>query len=249
MKNYVIITLVFSCLLLSCEKNESENNSEIPVIPNYRIDDVLNYRIDDVLYGKDRKLKYVFHQGRLYAEYKYDKLNRIRRINYGADIYAYEIYQYNTKGELKKISSYYRENLSLGHTYVYSYYVNGNKMKEQIDFTDDRETVCNLYKYSDGKLTKQEHYEGNQQTYYIVYEYNGDILVMEKFYVPDEEGFSTTEYFYEEGLLVYTYAGWRDERNYYDWNDNLVKRVANIPSLSSSLGATEFYVTWEYVYE
>ena len=240
---------VFFFLLLSCGKNETESNSVRPVIHDYRI--------NDVLYGKGSKLKYIYHQDRFYAEYKYDESNRISRIDYGVDTYAYEIYQYNTKGELEKISSYYLQNLSLGHTVVYSYDAKGNKEKELIDYTDNRETVYNLYKYSDGKLTKQEHYEGNKQTHYIIYEYKGDKLVKEKFFVPSEKDFVTTEHFYEEGLLVYsiTYSGnpesgfGHDERKYYDKNDNLIKTVSNIPGLSSMSGATAFYVTWEYKYE
>ena len=43
----------------------------------------------------------------------------------------------------------------LTHTVVYSYDATGNKEKEQTDYTDSRETVCNLYKYNRGKLTKQ----------------------------------------------------------------------------------------------
>ena len=233
---------VFSLLLLSCGKDktdETENNSILHVIHDFRV--------DDVLYEKGSKLKYVYRQDRLYATYMYDELNRISRINYGVDIYAYEIYQYNAKGELEKISSYYLENLSLGHTYFYSYDAKGNKIKEQIEYTDSRQTEENLYQYNGGKLTKQEHYEGNKLTFYKVYEYKGNILVKEKFHTPGEKDFITTEYFYEEGLLVYTYAGWRDERRYYDRNDNLVGTIENIPSLS--LGATEFFFTQEYVYE
>ena len=236
-------------LLFSCEKNEMDNNSVIPVIHDYRI--------DDVLYEKDSKLKYVYRQSRLYAEYIYES-NRISRINYGVDIYAYEICQYDTKGALEKISSYYQPPaLGLGHTNIYSYDVKGNKVKEQIDFTDNRETVVNLYQYNGGKLTKKEHYEGKQLTFYEVYKYKGDILVKKNFYVPSEKDFVTTEYFYETGLLVYsiTYSGnpgsgfGRDERNYYDRNDNLIKRVENIPGLSSYSGATAFYITEKYEYE
>ena len=229
------MTFVFFSLLFSCGKNNVENNSLIH-----------NHRVDNVLYVKGGKLKYVYHQGRFHAEYKYDESKRISRINYGVDIYAYEIYQYNAKGELEKISSYYLENLSLGHTYFYSYDAKGNKIKERIEYTDSRKTEENLYEYSGGKLTKQEHYEGNKLTFYKVYEYKGDKLVKEKFYVPGEKDFGTTEYFYEDGLLVYTS---RDEKYYYDRNDNLIKRVANIPSLSSMSGATVFLVTWEYEYE
>ena len=236
--NVTKLFVVFA-LLLSCEKNE------ISVIH-----EIHDYRMDDVLYKKDSKLKHVYHQDRFFAEYQYDELNRISRINYGDDIYAYDIYQYNTKGELEKNYSYYLENPPvLGHTVFFSYDDKGNKVKELKEFTDNRQTVYDLFQYSNGKLVKQEHYEGNKQTFYRIYEYKGDKLVKEKFYVPGERGFSTTEHFYEEGLLVYTYAGWRDERNYYDRNNNLVKRVANVPYLSSSLNATEFYIIWEYEYE
>ena len=248
---FAMMVFVLPFLFVSCGKNEIENNSVIPVIHDYRI--------DDVLYGKGSKLKHIYHQSRFYAEYLYDESDRISRINYGDDTYAYAIYQYNIKGELEKISSYVDVENSpvLNSTCVYSYDAKGNKEKEQIDFTDNRETVHNLYKYSGGKLTKQEHYEGNRQMYYIVYEYKGELLVMEKFYVPDEKDFVSTEYFYAEGLPVYsiTYSGnsesgfGRDERMYYDGNDNLIKRVDNIPGLSSYSGATAFYVTWEYEYE
>ena len=243
----MIITLVFSCLLLGCGKNESENESESKPENNSEIP---NYRVDDVLYPKDAKLKHVYHQGRFYAEYKYDNLNRISRIDYGADIYAYEIYQYNTKGELEKTSLYNLENQHvLRHTVFYSYDAKGNKVKEQREFTDERQTVYDLYQYNNEQLVKQEHFEGNKQTFYRIYEYKGDKLAKVKFYVPGEKDFVTTEYFYEEGLLVYTYAGYQDEKNYYDRNDNLIRTVANQPWLSSTLGATEFYVTWEYEYE
>ena len=247
----VMMMFVLPFIFVNCGKNEVSDGSF-----DFKVHD---YRVENVLYPKGSKLKNVYHQNRFYAEYKYDEANRISRINYGDDIYAYEIYQYNSKGELEKISSYVNLNNSpvLNHTYLYSYDAIGNKVTEQIDFTDNRETVNNLYNYSGGKLTKQEHYEGNKQTHYIIYEYKSDKLVKEKFFVPGEKDFITTEYLYEEGLLVYsiTYSGnpesgfGRDERDYYDKNDNLIKRVANIPGLSSYSGATAFYVTWEYDYE
>ena len=107
---------------------------------------------------------------------------------------------------MEKISSYYLENLSLGHTYFYLYDAKGNKIKEQIEYTDSRKTEENLYEYSGGKLTKQEHYEGNKLTFYKVYEYKGDILVKEKFYTPGEKDFITTEHFYEEGRFMHVSA-------------------------------------------
>ena len=160
--------IVFFALLLSCEKNEMENNSVIPVIHDYRV--------QDILYPKDSKLKYVYQVFDTYknvtTEYLYDNLGRISRVNFVLASRC-DIYQYNAKGQLETISTYdeYLESPPvLIQTIIYSYDVNGNKEREQTDFADNRETVYNLYKYSGGKLTKQEHYEGNQQTYYIVYE-------------------------------------------------------------------------------
>jgi len=250
-----LMTLVFFALLLSCDKNEMGDNSVIPVIHDYRV--------QDIFYPKDGKLKYVYQVFDTYknlaTEYQYDNLGRISRVNFVL-AKRYDIYQYNTKGQLEKISTYdeYLENSPVViQTINYSYNTNGNKEKEQTNFTDNREPVYNLYKYDGGKLTKQEHYEGNQQKYYIVYEYKDNILLKEKLYVPDEKDFVTTEYFYAEGLFVYsiTYNGssetgfMHDERNYYDRNDNLIKRVDNIPGLSSMSGATVFLVKWEYEYE
>lgn len=248
------IIFIFPFLLLSCEKDKIENDSSIH-----------DYRVLDVLYAKDSKLKrsydvYSDNSRVLRVEYIYDDLERISRKNYGSDIFAYAIYQYNTKGELEKISSYavHSENqIALTYVIDYSYDNLGNKVKEQTAFTDNRETVYNLYHYTGKKLTKQEHYEGTRQTYYIVYEYQNDKLVREKFYVPEEKDFITTEHFYDQDLLIYsiTYnenpqSGFiRDEKKYYDLNDNLIKIVSNIPGLSSIADATSFLVIQENEYE
>jgi len=254
---FVMMMFVLPFILTNCGKNEIDNGSF-----DFNVHD---YRVENVLYPKDSKLKCVYqvfsNYRQLHDTYTYDNLGRIRRVDWDYESWKYyDIYLYNEKGQLEKISKYeaYLDNSpNLRHTVSYFYDQKGNKEKEQIDFTDNRETVFNLYEFCGGKLTKQEHYEGNNQTYYIVYEYKSDKLVKEKFCVPGEKDFVTTEYFYEEGLLVYSiaYSGnpesgfLRDERKYYDRNDNLVKTVDNIPGLSSYSGATAFYVTWEYEYE
>ena len=249
--NFVMISVFFT-LLLSCEKSEMENNFVIH-----------DYRVDNVLYPKDSKLKRVYIGKDFVREYLYDDLGRIKRVSFNsAD--RYDIYLYNENGQLETISMYsgYFENLpALFQTITYSYDADGNKVKELSEgehlYLGGVQTWCNIYQYNGKKLIKREYYEENQLKYYIVYEYKGNMLVMEKFYVPGENDFITTEHLYEEGLLVYsiTYNGnpksgfHRDERNYYDRNDNHIKSVENIPGLSSYSGATAFYVTWEYEYE
>ena len=253
-KSLYFVIFVFSFLLLSCEKNETDTDFVIH-----------DYRIHDILYAKGSKLKrfydvYSDNSRILRAEYMYDDLGRISRKNYGSDIFAYDIYQYDMKGELEKISTYavhFENPPVLTHTVIYSYDTKGNKVKEQTEFTDNRETVYNLFQYTGEELAKQEHYEGDQQTYYIVYEYKGSKPVKERFYVPEEKDFVTTDHIYDQDLLVYsvTYSenpksGFMyDKRNYYDRNDNLVKIVSNHPGLSSMSGATSFLITSENEYE
>lgn len=255
-RNLNFATVFFSIiLLLSCEKNETGDDFAIH-----------DYRVHDVLYAKGSKLKrsYDVYDGnnrKLRVEYLYDDLGRISKKDYGpdADIYAYDIYQYDVRGILEKISSYsiYREKPHvLTRTIVYSYDDKGN-MEKETEYADNQDPVYNLYQYIDGKRTKQEHYEGTRQTYYIVYEYQSGKPVKEKFHVPGEKGFVTTEHYYDQELLVYsiTYnkdpkSGFmHDEKRYYDRNDNLIKTISNMPGLSSMSGATSFLLIWENEYE
>ena len=247
---------VFPVLLVSCEKNEPDDDSF-----DFNVHD---FRVTNVLYPKGSKLKrvyQVFNDGSrlLRPEYSYDEMGRISRVDWVFEAWKqWDEYLYNKKGQLEKISSYeaYLENLpDLRQTIVYSYDTEGNKIKEQTEWPAGK--TYNLYRYNDKKLVRQEHYEEEQQKYYIVYEYKGNMLKKEKLFVPDSPDYVTTEHFYGQNLLIYsiTYhedpkSGFmNDERRYYDKNDNLIKTISNHPGLSSHSEATAFYVTWEYEYE
>ena len=260
-KMFVMIMFVIPFLLVGCEKNEIDNESF-----DFKIFD---YRVEGVLYSKDSKLKRVYQvwsddNKMLRAEYSYDNLGRISRsdTDYG-DWKYYDLYLYNVKGQLERKSSYekYLENPpNLRQTVTYSYNIDGNKIKELVEWEDSNsktQTMYYLYQYDGKKLTRMETYENDSKKYYLVYEYKGDVLIKEKLFVPDDKDYVTTEHFYDQNLLVYsiTYhenpkSGFmHDERKYYDHNDNLIKRIGNHPGLSSMAGATSFLVMWEYEYE
>ena len=243
-------------MLVSCEKNESDNGSF-----DFNIHD---YRVENVLYSKGSKLKRVYQvyseeSKRLQAEYQYDTYGRISRVDFGTESNRFDIYLYNSKGELEEISSYY----DLPNPFkiiVYTYNTEGKKIKEQTKWSAGVTSVeYDLFQYNGKKLVRQEHYEEDHQTYYKVFEYESDELVREKFFVPGSPDYGTTEHFYDKTLLVYSVSYSNnskadlmgDDKKYYDWNDNLIRKVENIPGLSSSTyypGLT-FYVTSEYEYE
>ena len=258
---FAVIMFVLPFFLVSCEKSEIDNGSF-----DFKIFD---YRVENVLYPKDSKLKRVYQvwsddSKMLRTEYSYDNFGRISRsdADYG-DWKYYDLYLYNVKGQLESKSSYEKHldnSPNLRQTVIYSYNTEGNKVKELVEWEDANsktQTRHYLYQYNGKKLMKTETYENDKKQSYCIYEYKSDILVKEKFFVPDEKDYVTTEHFYDQNLLVYsiTYhenpkSGFmHDERKYYDKNDNLIKTVTNMPGLSSMAGATSFLVMWEYEYE
>ena len=257
---FALMMFVVPFLFISCGKNETDDGSF-----DFKLHD---YRVDNVLYPKGSKLKRIYNcfdnYRSLNAEYQYDNFGRISRVDFGTEPnIRFDIYSYNSKGELEKISSYYEslENPSnLSKTIVYSYDTDGNKIKEQTEwFSGLMEVEISLYQYNGKKLVKQEYYRDDQLKYYKIFEYENDKLIKEKFLVPNSPDYGTTEHFYDKTLLVYSvqYSNnsktdiTGDERKYYDRNDNLIRKVANIPGLSSSVyyPGMAFYVTNEYEYE
>lgn len=253
---FTMIMFVLPVLFASCEKNEIDSGN---------IDyEAHNYRIQDVLYPKGSKLKCVYQvynsdSKLLRDKYTYDDLERISRVDWDYESWKYyNIYGYNSKGQLEKISKFevYLENSpDLRQTVIYFYDLEGNKVKEQIESSTG--VMHNLYQYNGKILMKKENYEEDQLKHYTIYEYENGTLVSEKFYVPDSDDYVTTKHFYDNTLLIYsiTYhenpkSGFMsDERKYYDLNDNLIRTVENHPGLSSYSGATEFLVIWEFEYK
>ena len=248
--------IVFSLLLLGCGKDEMENDSVLH-----------DYRVGDVLYAKGSKLKRVYkcsdNDKMLYAEYKYDESNRISRIDYGNIAYGYQTYLYNEKGQLDNIFSYiYQEKLPiLNYTVVFSYDTEGKKIKQQT-IPENGQGLGHyfLYQYTDGKLTKQEVVVDGQSPQYIFFEYKGDKLWKSKSYFLGSDQYNITENFYDQNLVVYISTsqyygdsknGWvyYEVKNYYDYNDNLIKSVVTDRWPSSLYTGYEQYNTTEYEYE
>jgi len=257
---FVMMMFALPSILVSCGKNEIDNGSF-----DFKVHD---YRVENVMYPKGSKLKRVYqvfsNYRQLHNTYTYEISGKISRVDWDYESWKYyDIYLYNENGQLEKISKYevYLDNSpNLRQTISYNYNQEGDKIKELIEWKDinsQMQTRYYLYQYNGKKLSKMETYENDKKQSYSIYEYKGDILMKEKFFVPNEKDYLTTEHFYDQNLLVYsiTYnknpkSGFmRDERKYYDQNDNLIKTVDNIPGLSSYSGATAFYVTWEYEYE
>jgi len=251
---FVMMMFVLPFILTSCGKNEIDNGSF-----DFMVHD---YRVENVLYPKGSKLKRVYQvysdgSRLLRPEYSYDEMERISRVDWDFESWKrWEIYLYNEKGQLGKISSYeaYLENSpDLLQTVVYSYDTEGNKIKEQTEWSAG--IWYNLYQYNDKQLVRQENYKEDLLSSYRVYEYKGDKLVKENLFVPGEEAdYVTTEHFYEQNLLIYSITYNKDQKSgfisdtkrYYDKNDNLIKTVS--PSLNM-LGGIAFDVIWEYEYE
>jgi len=257
---FVMMIFVFPIIFVGCGKNEMDDGDF-----DFKLDD---YRVENVLYPKDGKLKriyQVFDNSRiLNVEYSYDNLGRISRSDRGSESgNSYEIYLYNTKGQLESILSYwqYLDNPpNLSQTINYSYDIDGNKVKEQYEWEDLNFVMQSryiLYHYNGNKLMRQENYEKGQLYNYSVYEYKGDKIAKEKIFTPESNDYGTRDYYYDQDLLIYSIlyvdnpkSGFvSDDRRYYDRNDNLIKIVGNYPGLSSWSDATSFYVTSEYEYE
>ena len=254
-KNLIfMMKIVFFSLLLSCEKNEIEND---PVIHDYRV--------DDVLYAKGSKLKRVYqvfdNSKNLVSEYQYDDFGEISRVDFLL-ARRYDIYQYNAKRQLETISTFdeYLENSPvLIQTISFTYDANGNEVKmlyEWENLNHEKQTYYYLYYYSGKRLTKRESYKDDQLSSFVLFEYKNGLLKKEKLYVPDSDDFLTTEHSYHENLLIYSvsYIGnpesgfSSDIKLYYDHNDNLIKTISNIPALSSTI-TTDFFSTMEYEYD
>jgi len=180
----------------------------------------------------------------------------------------YDLYVYNGSRVLSKISRYYG-NILKGET-IFTYDSSGNKIKEETkNVGNETEMQVNprtvTYSYDNGKLVKSEEYfqylNGEISHYFIKYEYNSaGELVREKLYVDDENDYSTTEYYYHDGLMYYSINYYKDRnsgfgsdsRRIYDLNGNLVKTVDNVPGLSSSKSSDgkqpPFHITTKYEY-
>ncbi len=264
------VMFVFSFLLLSCGKDEMDND-------NFVIHD---YRVNDVLYAKGSKLKHISYVesiqsqkgGMIITQYEYDEQGRISKVSQPmyengtiVGLFSYSDYVYNNKGQLEEII-YYHSNIYEGfinlETRTYSYDKDGNKVKEVIVYPHALpfRTDYNLY-YYDNNLKREdkysESYHGTELwhsklTTYIEYEYdNQNKLVKETNYsATDNTPIRISVHSYQNGLNVKTEIFMnnneklREIRRFYDKNDNLIYVESEELSIYSS---TMSYVSkYEY---
>ena len=230
-KNYIII-LVFSLLLVGCEKSETVNNpegenetancicSDIEESEIANGSDLHDYRVLGVLYAKNSTLKYVSRKGggkRWYAdsEYEYDDFGRISKVSRMYDtgkekgIISYSIYAYNTNNQLEKITEH---NVNGGYIVFsnYSYDKDGNKLKTLIEYSQMERKDSILYFYEDNSLKREEQYDGglfnNGLKAYIEYKYdNQGNLITEIIYSGVNNcPFRLSKHVYKNGLNVKT---------------------------------------------
>ena len=247
--------LLFIAILLSllgiagCKKNE------------LKIIDLeeSQYRTDDVLFSKSALLKRILHTYNLSTgnynssvEYEYDKSEKIIRVSYKSfegEEYSYDQYEYGTNGKLKTISSY-QSNGTKFRNQIYSYNTTGYTVRMETS------SEYSISTYINDLLMKTEYY-GKDLSYTYKYQYDSkNRLINETYYDKDGIALFIKDHEYIENLCVKTFTHTvgsdefiSDERMIYDRNDNLILKIANIPSLSSNSHATAFYVNTRYVYK
>lgn len=171
----VALSLLLALILVpGCQKEDS-GPQDIAALPNAKIKRIL------IFPGIEAT-----SPGYIVSEYEYDSLDRLIRINHPmyddgivSGISDYDIYSYNDKGLLWKISSYnYNAAPGVGYLnrlntyYYYSRY--GKITKVSRGYGDSPESAgYDLYSYKNGHLDKIEKYTpADTLESYTRYEYN-----------------------------------------------------------------------------
>jgi len=259
MKTKRILLALFSLIFIitsSCKK-DNESTDSITNQKNAKLKRILGYSS----LNSDKPISIV-------EEYEYDEKNRVSKVSSPAyqdgkiaGIIKYDLYEYNSKGQLEKISNYNANIYSpTGFmnliNYNYSYSNEGKKEKEIIEYPQIGSVEYSLYKYSDDKLVKIEKYGNtNQLESYVVNEYdNSGNLVKETSYGKDNQQYSYTQHLYKNRQNVQSdvFAGKnmkhvREIFRTYDENNNLIILESNELSLVSS--SMSYVFKYEYFKE
>lgn len=203
------------------------------------------------------------------AEYEYDEEDRISKVSRPMyldgeieELLYYDLYEYASNGQLKKIKNYYASpNSPTGFinlkNYIYTYSEDGKKEKEYIEYPQGGSSEYTLYKYkySNNKLVRIEKYNmGDYLESYVVNDYdNSGNLIKETSFGKDNQVFSYTQHSYENGLNTQSDVfGWRNmvhQREIfrtYDKNNNLIILESyELQSFSSQGDKVERYEYFE----
>lgn len=192
---------------------------------------------------------------RIEEEYEYNTQDRIKKVmlrpRYENGVLTkmleYHLYEYNSNGQLEKIESYSAGSEEYWHdkSHIYTYSVDGKMIKESIEITEVGNRY-KLFKYTNNRLTRIEHYEldSDELEFYILLEYDDSgNLINEVAFDKDDEPYS---YFqrnvFENGVIIPSYLKiWgytKHDSSFiktYDENNNLVLVETNYLPGSSQL--------------
>jgi len=239
MKTKLSLFGLFSLLILitsSCQKDDY-------AIPNAKLKQVLLYSSMD----SKEPISIV-------EEYEYDdgKISKVSSPNYinGTIVgtMKYDIYEYNSSGQLIKINNY-NANLNSPTGFInlkntlYDYSPEGKKIKETVEYPLGGISEYTYFKYSNGLLSKTEKYSGNKLESYTEYKYDkSDKVIKELFYAFDGQCISYTIHSYTGSLQTRSdfYASpsnshYRSINRFFDKNNNIVTLESKELSLYSSL--------------
>jgi len=199
------------------------------------------------------------------SEYEYDSLGRVQKVTAPmhddgkiVGTIRYDLYEYNSKGQLARISNYNANiNSPTGfinlHNRVYFYSDEGLKIKELIEYPQIGSFEYTLFTYSGDKLIKAEKYDNmDKLERNNSYEYNvvGE-LIKEIAYAYDNAILSVTNTFYKNGVNTLTEVYWgnqeiktREIRKTYDSSGNLIIKESDELSILSS--AMSHVLRYEY---
>jgi len=234
-------SLIF-ILFSSCQKENDFSDSNV-VVGNGKFKCILLFATID----SENPISIV-------EEYEYDEESRISKVS--SPMYQdgeivgtihYDLYEYNSIGQLIKITNYNaNSNSPTGFinlkNYIYTYSNDGKKEKEYIEYPQINSFEYLLFKYNNDRLVRIEKYGNtNALESYVVNEYdNSGKLIKETSYAYDNHCTSYTQHSYSNGLNIKSdvYQGgihFREILRTYDLNNNLIILESNELSLYSSM--------------
>jgi hypothetical protein len=240
MKTKIILLGLFSLILILTTGCQKENDS-----------------IENIINHNNAKLKRILLYSSINSneaiciieEYEYDEEDRIRKVSSPlyeegeiTGIIKYDLYEYNSKGQLARIENYNaNSNSPTGFinlkNYIYTYSEDGKKEKEFIEYPIISSSEYSIYKYSKYKLTRIEKYgDIDELESYVVNEYDSSgSLIKETTFGQDDQPYLVTQHIHRNGLNVQSdvFAGEdvkfhvREIIYTYDENNNLLIKESN----------------------
>lgn len=219
-------------LILSCQKEDSTPApvDSTPASMNAKLKQVLLYSTLD---SKEPMS--------IVGEYEYDEAGRISKVSDPMYIngtitgtHEYDLYNYNSLGQLIKINHYTAKFDSPEFTNLkntsYEYLPDGKKMIETIEYPLAGISEYSDFEYANGILSKTSKYWRNKLESYIVYEYdNSNKLIKELFYTADGKCLTYTTHTYTGSLqtksdfyVFSTNDHFRSVNRFFDKNNNIL---------------------------